>query len=252
MLRTEAKGEILIATVDRPSARNALDLATITEVTRLFQELPPGVRAVVLTGGSGTFVSGGDLRQLRGRAGLEETELFCDVGRAMCDSLEDCGVPVIAALEGSAIGGGAELAMACDLRIMASDAMLAFRQARMGVTTAWGTFARLVATCGAGRAADLLYSAGTFGGLEAQAGGLVESVTPPGRALETAIARGNEIARGAPLAVRGLKDLVRAARRDQALRALERERFIATWTSADHAEAVEAYFEKRPPVFVGR
>jgi enoyl-CoA hydratase len=247
VIREERRGSSLVVTVDRPQAKNALDGACLDTLTRLFRQLPTEVRAVVVTGGSGTFVSGGDLKELRHVADRETTLSLADRGRAMCDAIEEAKVPVLAAIEGYALGGGAELAVACDLRVMAKDAIFGFRQTRMGVSPAWGTFSRLVAQVGSARAAEVFYTAENHDAESALARGLVEHVAPPGRALDHALGLATEIAKGAPEAIAAVKGLALLSRRSEALRALEREHFVTTWLSRDHAEAVSAWFEKRPP-----
>jgi len=251
-------GRVLVVTVDRPAAKNALDAATVDKLRRLFEGLARNaegsprkraIRAVVLTGAGGTFVSGGDLRELQAVRDRATTEDFCDRGRAMCDAIEDAFVPVVCAIEGFALGGGAELACACDVRVAASDAKIGFLQVRMGVTTAWGTYSRLVAQVGAGTAADVVLGGRLIGADEARALRLVEHVAPMGTARAQAVALADDIARGAPLAIGYVKELSRMARRNADLRALERERFVESWLSEDHAEAVQAFFDKRPPRF---
>ncbi len=249
MIREERQGPSLVITVDRPAAKNALDGSSLDTLTRLFRELPTDVRAVIVTGGSGTFVSGGDLKELRSVNDRETTLELADRGRAMCDAIEDAKVPVVAAIEGYALGGGAELAVACDLRVMAKDAIFGFRQTRMGVSPAWGTFSRLVAQVGSARAAEVFYTAENLDAQAALARGLVEHIAPQGGAIERALSLTSEIARGAPEAIAAVKGLALLSRRSEALRALEREHFVATWLSRDHAEAVTAWFEKRPPLW---
>jgi enoyl-CoA hydratase len=247
--RAGTAGRVLVLTIDRPASRNALDGETMRELSTRFSSLAADVRAVVLTGASGTFVSGGDLRELSEVSDRASTEAFCDLGRQMCDAIEDAKVPVIAAIEGFALGGGAELACACDLRVAAADATLGFFQAKMAVTTAWGTFARLVAFVGVGRATDLLYRAHALSGLEALEMGLVEHVSARGEALASSVAMADDMARGARAALAGTKELATLARRSPELRELERRRFVETWLSPDHREAVAAFLEKRAPRF---
>jgi enoyl-CoA hydratase len=151
---------------------------------------------------------------------------------------------VIAALPGLAIGGGAELAVACDLRIAHPSVRISFKQVRLGVTTAWGTVARLVALVGAGATARLVYSARDVSAEEAKEIGLVDSIEID--PLAEALVWAGEIAKGSPSAVRDMKRLVRAASVID-VRALERELFVAGWSGADHVEAVEAFFARRPP-----
>ena len=244
-------GRVLVLELDRPEAKNALDRATITALSAILHAVPSDVRGLVVTGGGGTFVSGGDLRELRDVRDRETTERFCDFGRDMCDRLEDLPIPVVAAIEGHALGGGAELACACDTRVAGESAKIGFVQVRMGVTTAWGTYARLVAQVGVAVATELLLGARAHSAEEARARGLVEHVVPSGTARARAVALAEAMSRGAPLAVAYVKELARVAKRNAALRAKERERFVETWLSPDHAEAVAAFFEKREPTFRG-
>ena len=154
---------------------------------------------------------------------------------------------------GSVGGSGAELALACDLRVADVRAKIAFKHVRMGVTTAWGTVPRLIAAVGAGRAARLLYTGGEVGAEEAKRLGLVDEVTENGLARATALTWASEIAQGSPTAITGMKRLVRGATTSAPhVRGLERQLFIDTWSGGDHAEAVEAYFARRAPVWNDR
>lgn len=255
MLRTERHAAIVIWTIDRPEAKNALDHATIAELADAIDEAnrDPTVRAAVLTAAGHTFVSGGDLRELRGRESPQDAERFSELGWHLCRALGELPFPVVCALPGPAIGGGAELALACDMRVADVRAKIAFKQVRMGVTTAWGTVPRLLAVVGAGMAARLLYTAQEVGAAEAKLLGLVDEVTENGLARTTAIAWAEDIAQGSPQAVADMKRLVREATAAvPEVRALERQLFVDTWSGPDHHEAVEAYFERRAPRFGDR
>jgi enoyl-CoA hydratase len=193
-------------------------------------------------------VSGGDLRELRGKNTALDAERFSNLGWDLTEAMAELPVPVVCALPGPAIGGGAELAVACDMRVADARAKLSFKQVRMGVTTAWGTVPRLVSLVGAGTAARFLYTAYEVGAAEAKLLGLVDEVTENGLARTTALAWASDIAEGSPRAVAAMKQLLRAstaAARD--VRTLERQRFVDTWSGVDHAEAVDAYFEHRAP-----
>lgn len=255
MVRTERHAAIVIWTVDRPEAKNALDHATIAELADAIDEAnrDVSVRAAVLTAAGHTFVSGGDLRELRGRESPQDAERFSELGWHLCRALGELPFPVVCALPGPAIGGGAELALACDMRVADVRAKIAFKQVRMGVTTAWGTVPRLVAAVGAGMAARLLYTAQEIGAAEAKLLGLVDEVTENGLARTTAIAWAEDVAQGSPQAVADMKRLVReATAAAPEVRALERQLFVDTWSGPDHHEAVEAYFERRAPRFGDR
>jgi enoyl-CoA hydratase len=250
VLHVEREGAVVIWTIDRPEARNALDHATLNQLVDAVSDArrDATVRTVVLTGAGHAFVSGGDLRELRDKNSPQDAEWFSDLGFELCRAIGELPFPVVCALPGPAIGGGAELALACDLRVADVRAKIAFKQVRMGVTTAWGTVPRLVAVVGAGIAARLLYAAHEVGAAEAKLIGLVDEVTENDLARATALAWASDIAQGSPTAVADMKRIVRettATAYD--VRALERQLFVNTWSGADHHEAVEAYFERRAP-----
>lgn len=233
---------MIVWTIDRPQARNALDLATIAALTTGVTSAPRDVRVAVLTGAGDSFVSGGDLRELRDRTSVADAEDVSDRGFLLAQAIAAAPFPVIAVLNGGAIGGGAELAVACDLRVAEARAFIAFKQVRMGVTSAWGAAARLRAIVGASAAARLLFRAESIDANEGRRLGLFDDVCDDGAGVETALAWARDIACGAPGAIAATKRLLRA---EGDVRAVERAGFVETWTSDDHKEAVEAWFERR-------
>jgi enoyl-CoA hydratase len=248
VLVVERQGAVAIWTIARPEAKNALDHATLNELIDAVAEAgrDRSVRAVVLTGDGHTFVSGGDLRELRDKNTPQDAERFSDLGWELTRAMSELPVPIVCAMPGPAIGGGAELALACDMRVADLRAKISFKQVRMGVTTAWGTLPRLVALVGAGTAARLLYTSHEVAAAEAKLLGLVDEVTENGLARTTALAWASDIADGSPRAVADMKRLVReTVAAAEAVRATERQLFVDTWSGADHSEAVEAYFERR-------
>jgi enoyl-CoA hydratase len=249
VLRLERVGAFAVWTIDRPQTKNALDEKTMEALLSATRSArtDPALRAIVLTGAGDAFVSGGDLRELRDKNSVADAESFADAGSELCAELERLPVPVLAAIPGPAFGGGAELALACDLRIGDPAARISFKQVRMGVTTAWGTTSRLVAVVGAGAAARLLYTAQEIAADAARELGLLDAVSAPGGAVAMALSWAEDIALGAPGAVAEMKGLVQAARAE--LGKVERERFVATWTGAEHKEAVDAHFGKRRAVW---
>jgi len=252
-VRVERRGDVAVWTLARPKAKNALDSATFEAIDEAVgaARADRALRAVVLTAEGDTFASGGDLRELRSALGPADAVRVAEIGRRMCDGIGALDVPVLAALPGAAIGGGAELALACDLRIADPRATLCFKHAHMGVTTAWGVLPRLVAVAGHAAASRLLLTGRIVDAEEGLRLGLFDAVSPPGGVLDHALAYAAEIARGAPQAIAGMKALLREACRAEGLREFERGRFVSTWTSADHAEAVEAFFEGRPARWSG-
>jgi enoyl-CoA hydratase len=250
-VRVEREGDVALWTITRPEVRNAFDFPTFEALLAAIKDAARDrhLRAVVLTGAGSTFVSGGDLRELRDATTRADAGRIADQGRRMCDGIATLRIPVIAALPGPAVGGGAELAIACDLRIADARARLSFKHARMAVTTAWGILPKLVAIVGQGTAARLLLAGHDVDAAEALRIGLVEAVCEEGASVATAMTWAREVAKGAPRAVAGLKVLLRDALGAPlaSQRAHERSLFLAAWTDADHQEAVEAFFESRPP-----
>jgi enoyl-CoA hydratase/carnithine racemase len=242
-------------TFRRPEVKNAIDLKTMDELERVATALEADrtLQAVVITGASGTFVSGGDLKSLETLEGVEAGRAMSRKMQAALQRLEQLEVPVIAAIEGHALGGGAEVALACDMRIAAADAKIGFKQIALGIMVGWGGGQRLRALVGRGRALELLLTGETLSGEEAFRSGLVDRVVPPGKALAEAAAFARRVASQPPLAVRAIKRALyqgEAMPRDDGI-AFEAECFAFLWGSRDHREAVQAYFEKRPPMFRG-
>ncbi len=250
-------GAVLLLRIARPAARNALDFATLDAIADVAEGLQaPGqghdlVRAVLLTGTAGMFAAGGDLRELAQVVSAADAEVFAERGARACRALAAIPVPVVAAVGGGAYGGGAELALACDVRVGDSTTVFGFRQARMGVTTAWGTASTLVSLVGHGRASRLLFAADDIGADKALAFGLLDEMAPAG---ETAEATASKLialmARVSGTAAREQKKLLRSmVAMPAAVAEAERAAFVRTWTDTDHAEAMAAFAERRAPVF---
>lgn len=248
-VRIELDGAVALLVVDRPAQRNALARGTMARLAEAVARLAaaPEVRAVVLAGGGDTFIAGGDLRDLgaltTGESGAEMAALM----QGVLDALAALPVPVIAALDGSAIGGGAEVALAADVRIAASDAWLAFRQIDFAVTTGWGGTQRLVGLVGRSRALHLLWTGARVTAADAFRLGLVDEVAPPGeRALDAARTMAQRLIRRPRHVLAGLKRLVDAAGGPAAEhRVLERTLFAEAWGHGDHFAAVERFLAAR-------
>jgi enoyl-CoA hydratase/carnithine racemase len=254
-LSLEIVERVATLTIRRPEVKNAIDLATMDELDRAVAALEKDgtLQAVIVTGAGGTFVSGGDLKSLEMLEGVEAGRAMSRKMQAILLRLEGLEVPVIAAIEGHALGGGAEVALACDLRIAASDAKLGFKQIALGIMVGWGGGQRLRALVGRGRALELLLTGEILTGEEALGLGLVDRVVPTGKALAEAAALARRVAAQPPLAVRAIKRALYQGEgipRDRGI-AFEAECFAVLWGSRDHSEAVKAYFEKRDPRFRG-
>lgn len=252
-LRVELRDDIALWTIDRPEARNAVDEAVIAGLERALDEAEqtPELRAIVLTGsGNAAFVSGADLKLMRDAAPERRAENDARMLRSL-ERLEALPLPVFCALNGPVIGGGCEIALACDLRIAEPHASLTFKHAAMGVSPGWGGLARLCALVGYSTAARMLFTATPLSAEDALRVGLVDEVVAEGSALQHALALAEAVRQVSPSAVAGTKDLLKLAYRrgpGEAM-AAERRLFLERAGSADHAEALAAFFERRRPRF---
>lgn len=249
MIDEERHGNVALWAIRRPEAKNALNLDTLRKLADLFRgaSKDSALRAIVLTGKGGTFASGGDLRELRGRENAEDAALVWTLGSEVTRAIAEVHVPVVAAVEGVAIGGGAELACACDMLVGDETASFSFKHARLGVTTAWGTTARLRELVGHGHAARLLLTSQTIDARQALSLGLLQAMVPKGEACATALAWTMDIEQGAPSAVTELKALLRSRSARSELIREEMDSFVRTWQGDEHREAVSAYFSTRSP-----
>jgi enoyl-CoA hydratase/carnithine racemase len=241
VLRVETRGTVRVLTLDRADRRNAISRALAAalgiELARTSDD--EAVAAVVLAAEGAVWAAGGDLDELQALGfEPEAAEAVLELG-ALASALEDCAVPVIAAVQGPALGGGAELLVACDLAVMEVDASLAFLHAKMGLVPAWGGASRLVERVGASRAADLLFSARAVSAAEALALGLAARVVPAGRAGVEALALAETMSAHGRAALARMKrtlNAVRRARRGSGL-ADERQVFREAWGEAPHRAA---------------
>lgn len=248
---------VAVLTVNRPDVRNALNWDAMHALGEAVAQAADAshLRALIITGAGGkSFISGGDLKNLQHSLSEEEGLRQHDMMSAILDRLAALPVPVIAAMEGATRGGGCEVALACDLRIAADDATLAFAQISMAVTPGWGGAQRLFYLVGYSRAMDLLLSGRVVEADEALAMGLINRTAAPGWVLDTARTLAAELIQGPPLAIWGVKQVLRGymTMPEDAARARERLTFGQLWGSADHAEASAAFVEKRNPVFKGK
>ena len=253
---TVERGPVTLLRVNRPEQRNAIDFFTMDELEEALTllEKDESLRALVLTGGGDTFVSGGDLKDFQVLVTAEDGQRMAERMGTILTRLSCLPVPVIAALNGPAVGGGTEVALACDLRVAATNAYFSFRQVTMGIMTAWGGAPRLLALLGFSRSLYYLLTAERITSEQALQMGLVQRVTPEGQAVAGAVELARQIVAQPPLAVRAIKRSLRQIMGVpfESAADIEVQEFGEVWASEDHVEAVNAYFGKRPPVFHGR
>lgn len=244
-------GALLRLTINRPGKRNALSLALLDELGAAFARHAQDetIRMAVITGsGESCFAAGGDLQELDAVRSDEQTRAMSRRGRGALDAIRNFPVPVVAALNGHALGGGAELALACDLRIAVPHAEIGFLQAQLGVTTAWGGGIDLAATVGGRQALQLLATARRLSAAEALRLGIVDRVCAPQETLPACLAEFIHpyVSRSRQVLM-AIKSLTGAARcRAHAeLGKLEEEHFVRTWTHPDHWAAVAGVLPKK-------
>jgi enoyl-CoA hydratase len=251
VVRTERIGSTLLITLDRPQARNAVNAAVAAELAAALDtlEADPALRAGVLTGAGGTFSAGMDLKAaLRGESPEIEGRGFGGLTEA------EPSKPLIAAVEGFALGGGFELALACDLIVAAEDARFGLPEVGRGLIAAGGGVIRLPQRVPYHLAMELLLTGEPVDGRRAGDLGLANRVTGRGEAVEEALRLAERVAQNAPLALTAVKQVVRAAdgAPDAEAFAFQRTLMKSLMASDDVREGMTAFAERRPPRWTGR
>jgi enoyl-CoA hydratase/carnithine racemase len=247
-LTLEVRRGVATLSINRPKSRNALALQTMAELDHALDTVQAGRARVLVIRGAGTkaFCAGGDLKELEQIRSVTEAAAMARRMRATLDRLPQLSIPVIAGVNGDALGGGAELAVACDFRIAASHARIGFAQVTLGIMPAWGSNERLTELVGRGRALHLLLGGHAITATDALGVGLFEVVVPSDSfdARLAEIAR--SIAASPPATITGIKRSVDAVRphRHQDLAPGAIEAFANTWAHPAHWKAL-ATMEKR-------
>jgi enoyl-CoA hydratase len=254
LIRVDHEEAVAVVTVDRPDALNALDVATLTDLRDRLGELADddNTRAVILTGaGEKAFVAGADIKYMSG-LDVGQAKEWGALGHEAGRLLETMPKPTIAALNGFALGGGCELALACDIRYAASTAKIGQPEVNLGIIPGWGGTQRLARVCGLGAAKELIYTGRIVDAEEALRIHLVTAVHDP--VLDKARETATLLASKSPIALRLMKELAnRALGGDHAANLqAEGETFGELFASDDAKEGLTAFVEKREPKFVGR
>ncbi len=252
---SEDKGGILYLTVNRESKLNALNLVTLEEIRNIFNEVSDNkdIKAVMITGsGDKAFIAGADISEI---AELNELNArkFAENGQEIFSLIENCHKPVIAIVNGFALGGGCELAMACHMRVATANAKFGQPEVNLGIIPGYGGTQRLTHLIGKGKANELMMTGDMIGAEEAKNLGLVNYVMPTKEeAMEKAEEIIKKIISKAPLAIGMIVDCVNAVYTSEENGfQTEANSFARCVKSGDYKEGTSAFLEKRKPVFKG-
>ncbi|AND85881.1 short-chain-enoyl-CoA hydratase [Clostridium tyrobutyricum] len=248
----EKDGKMVVITINRPKALNALNSETLVEIDSAIDMVAEDedVLAVILTGAGKSFVAGADISEMKGLNAIEGRK-FGILGNKVFRKLEKLEKPVIAAVNGFALGGGCEISMACDIRIASSKAKFGQPESGLGITPGFGGTQRLPRLVGLGMAKELIYTAKIIKADEAFRIGLVNKVVEPEALMDEAKALANTIINNAPIAVKLCKEAInRGIQTDiDTGAAYESEVFGECFATEDQKEGMGAFLEKRDKTF---
>ena len=252
----EVEGQIGIITINRPKALNALNSAVLDELDKTLDAVDQeAIRCLILTGaGEKSFVAGADIGEMSTLT-KAEGEAFGKKGNDVFRKLETFPIPVIAAVNGFALGGGCEISMSCDIRICSENAVFGQPEVGLGITPGFGGTQRLARIVGTGKAKEMIYGARNIKAEEAYRIGLVNNVYPAEELMPAAKKLASTIARNAPIAVRNCKRAINEGIQvdmDQAI-VIEEKLFGSCFETEDQKNGMTAFLEKRKPEpFVNR
>ena len=249
-VKSEQQGAVAVLTIDRPKALNALNPEVLADLKAAFEAIDQNaVRCVVLTGeGDKSFVAGADIGSMSTMT-KAEGEAFGKLGNDIFLMIENFPLPVIAAVNGFALGGGCELAMSCDIRICSDNAMFGQPEVGLGITPGFGGTQRLPRIVGLGMAKQLLYTARNIDAGEALRIGLVNAVVPQAELMDTALKMASTIAKNAPIAVRACKQAVNEGMQVSIDKAVEIEEklFGGCFETHDQVEGMACFLSREKP-----
>ncbi len=255
-IQLEKDGNVAILTINRPKVLNALNEETLRELDQAVEQVNQDdeVRVLIITGaGEKAFVAGADIAHMQKLKPLEARE-FARLGQKVFSKIENLPKPVIAAINGFALGGGCELAMACDIRIASDNAKLGQPEVNLGLIAGFGGTQRLTRLVNPGLAKEILFTADMYDAATAQQIGLVNRVVPAGELLEFCKKMAGRIAARGPVAVRLTKEAVNEGLEMDLEKALahEADLFGVVFSTEDREEGIAAFLEKRKAEFKGK
>lgn len=249
------KGSTRTITINRPKVLNALNKKVLFELKQAVSDIEQNknIRAVVITGaGEKSFVAGADISEMKNCSSIE-AENFSHIGQMVFDSLENLKCPVIACVNGYALGGGLELALACDFIYSSENASFGLVETKLGLIPGFGGIARLCRRVGSAYAKEMIFSASHVTAQEALRVGLVNKVVDDGNVVDSCLSLAEKMSERGPLALGVCKKLLRQAENinKDAMDHLERTSFGLIFSSKDSKEGINAFLDKRPAVFEG-
>lgn len=250
----EKKGHVAVLTINRPDALNALNTEVLTELDQAVDQLDADeeVRVIVITGEGRAFVAGADIGEMA-TLNMTEGRSFGQKGQKLYRKIEKMEKPTIAAVNGFALGGGCELAMACDIRYASETAIFGQPETGLGITPGFSGTQRLTQLVGKGLATEIILSANNIDAKRAEEIGLVNRVTPPEELMAETMKLAEKIASNAPLAVRWANSAIKRgmeADTDTGI-AIEGDLFGMCFATEDQKEGMAAFLERRKAEFKG-
>lgn len=251
-IKLDVKDNVAVMKIDRPKALNALNTEVLLELEKALEEIKnnESLKVTIITGEGRSFVAGADIAEMKDKT-ADEAKIFSRLGNKIFREVEKLEIPVIAAVNGFALGGGCELAMACDIRIASEKAKFGQPEVGLGITPGFGGTQRLSRLVGKAKAKELIFTADIINAFEAEKIGLVNKVVKPEELDQITLEMAQKIASKGKLAVMNSKEAINRgleADIDTAL-SIEENLFGLCYSSEDQKEGMQAFLEKRSPKF---
>ncbi len=252
----EIKDRIGLLKINREKALNALSLQTVSELNKFINEQLPGedLRVLIITGsGSKAFVAGADIKQMK-EMNKEEFHNYCDISHDNFNKMQNLKIPVIAAVNGYALGGGCELALACDIRIASDNAKIGFPETKLGLFPCWGGIQRSLKLMSIGKVKELIFTGDMISAEEALKIGMVDKVVRQDELMDEVLSMAEKISKNSPLAIGYAKQAINKGQEMDHSSSLEYElkMGVECFDSHDRLEGMTAHLEKRTAEFKGK